>query len=133
MLKYLAASILSGVLFGAMDSIIQGNSLAQRLFAVYKPISKQSINVIAGLVIDLAYGFIIAGIFLLLYNSLPGKSWLLKGLSFSIFIWFFRVVMYVASQWMMFEIPFPALIYSLCTGLLEMLVLGIVCGFALKR
>jgi hypothetical protein len=116
-----------------MDGIINGNRLAQELYAIYKPISRQSINVIAGLGIDLAYGFILAGIFLLLCDNLPGKSWFLKGVSFSLLIWFFRVVMNVSSQWLMFKIPFPALIYSLCTGLLEMLVLGIIYSVALGR
>ena len=133
MLRYIITSIISGVLFGLMDSIINGNPLARELYAIYETISKQSINVIAGLIIDLAYGFIIAGIFLRLYKSLPGKSWFLKGVSFSLIIWFFRVVMYVASQWIMFKIPFPTLLYLICTGLLEMLILGIVYGFALRR
>lgn len=133
MLRYMIASILSGVLFGIMDAIINGNPLAKRLYTIYEPISKKSINMLAGLSIDLAYGFVIAGIFLLLYKSLPGKSWFLKGASFSLLIWFFRVVMQVATQWIMFYVPIPALLYTLCTGLLEMLVLGLVCSIALRR
>jgi hypothetical protein len=125
-------SITSGILFGVLDGLINANPIATRLFEVYKPIAKTSFNFIAGMIIDLAYGFILAGLFLLLYPSLPGESGLAKGLSFALIAWFFRVVMSVASQWMMFEVPPKALIYSLLTGLGEMLVLGLLYGLTLQ-
>ena len=133
MLRYVLASVLCGVLFGIMDGLINGNPLAKRLYEIYESISKQSPNIPAGLAIDLAYGFIMAGVFLLLQKSLPGKSWLLKEASFSLLIWFFRVVMYVATQWMMFAVPISALLYTLGTGLIEMMILGLVCSAILRR
>ena len=133
MIRYVFASIVTGVLFGAMDGIIHGNPLAKRLYAIYEPILKQSIGIVPGIIIDLAYGFAIAGVFLLLKKSLPGESWFLKGLSLSLIIWFFRVVMYVATQWMMFTIPAQALLYILATGLLEMIILGLICNILLRR
>ena len=133
MLRYVVASVLCGVLFGIMDGLINGNPLAKRLYEIYESISKQSPNIPAGLAIDLAYGFIMAGVFLLLQKSLPGKSWLLKGASFSLLIWFFRVVMYVATQWMMLAVPISALLYTLGTGLIEMMILGLVCSAILRR
>ncbi len=132
MIRYIIVSIVSGILFGVMDGLINANPLAQKLYEVYKPITKTSLNVPAGVVIDLVYGFAMAGIFLLLYKSLPGEAGLVKGTSFAIFAWFFRVVMYVASQWMMFNVPIGALLYTLITGLCEMLVLGILYGLTLK-
>ena len=132
MAGYVIISILSGVLFGILDGLINANPLARRLQEAYKPIAKQSLNFKAGIVIDLVYGFIMAGIFLILYNSLPGGIGLLKGLSFALMAWFFRVVMSVASQWMMYTIPGKTLLYNLLTGLLEMLILGILYGLELK-
>lgn len=132
MIRYIIVSIVGGILFGVMDGLINANPLAQKLYEVYKPITKTSLNVPAGVVIDLVYGFAMAGIFLLLYKSLPGEAGLMKGTSFAIFAWFFRVVMYVASQWMMFNVPIGALLYTLITGLCEMLVLGILYGLTLK-
>ena len=132
MIRYIIVSIVSGILFGVMDGLINANPLAQKLYEVYRPITKTSLNVPAGVVIDLVYGFAMAGIFLLLYKSLPGEAGLVKGTSFAIFAWFFRVVMYVASQWMMFNVPIGALLYTLITGLCEMLVLGILYGLTLK-
>jgi hypothetical protein len=133
MLRFIVAGLVGGILFGAMDGAIHGNPLAQKLFAVFRPISRQSVNILAGIIIDLIFGFIMTGIFLLLYKSLPGRSWFLKGVSFALIIWLFRVVMSVASQWMVFKIPFPTLLYSLGTGLLEMLVLGLVYSLLLRR
>ncbi len=132
MIRYIVISIVSGVLFGILDAAINANPLAQRLYEVYRPIARTSVNPIAGIVIDLAYGFIMAGVFLLLYRSLPGGTGLVKGLSFACLVWFFRVVMYAASQWIMFNVPGAALLYCIVTGLGEMLVLGMLYGLTLK-
>ena len=132
MIRYIVVSVVGGILFGVLDGVINANPLAQRLYQVYQPIAKTSINPLAGIAIDLVYGFVLAGVFLLLYNSLPGETGLVKGLSFALLVWFFRVVMYVASQWMMFNIPVEALLYSLVAGLAEMLILGVLFGLALK-
>jgi len=132
MITYIIVSIISGVLFGVLDGLISVNPLAQSLYEVYKPIAKTSINALAGITIDLIYGFVMAGVFLLLYQSLPGEVGLVKGVCFAILIWFFRVVMYVASQWVMFNVPVNALLYTLVAGLGEMLILGILYGLTLK-
>ena len=132
MTRYIIVSLVGGVLFGLMDGLINANPWATRLLAVYKPIAKSSINAPAGIIIDLAYGFILAGVFLLLYAGLPGEAGLGKGISFAILVWFFRVVMSVASTWMMFNVPAPTLLYLLLTGLGEMLVLGLLYGLTLQ-
>lgn len=132
MIGYIIVSIVSGIIFGILDGVINANPLAQRLYEVYKPIARTSINPFAGIVIDLVYGFVMAGVFLLLYKSLPGGTGLVKGVSFSFLVWFFRVVMHTASQWVMFKVPVEALLYSLVTGLGEMLILGVLYGLTLK-
>jgi hypothetical protein len=132
MIGYIIVSVISGILFGILDGVINANPLAQRLYKVYKPITKISVNPLAGILIDLVYGFVMAGVFLLLYNSLPGEIGLFKGVSFAILAWFFRVFMYVASQWIMYTVPVETLLYSLISGLGEMLVLGVLYGLALK-
>lgn len=53
-------------------------------------------------------------------------------MSFAVMVWFFRVVMYVASQWMMYIVPIKTLVYSLGAGLGEMLILGMLYGLTLK-
>lgn len=132
MARYALVSVVSGILFGVLDGLINANPLAQRLYDVYKPIARTSINPVAGIAIDLVYGFVMAGVFLVLYHSLPGEAGIVKGISFALVIWFFRVVMYVAAQWMMFDVPVPTLLYTLVAGLGEMLILGILYGLTLK-
>ena len=132
MISYIIVSIVSGLLFCVMDGLINVNPLGRRLYEVYKPITKTSVNVLAGIVIDLVYGFILAGIFLILFNSLPGELGLMKGISFAFLAWFFRVVMLTASQCMMYKVPIHTHLYTLVTGLSEMLLLGILYGVTLK-
>lgn len=132
MISYIIVSLVSGILFGALDSLINANPLGRRLNEFYKPIAKTSLNIFQGVFIDLVYGFIMAGIFLLLYTSLPGEIGIVKGISFASLAWFFRVVMSVASNWLMFKVPAATLLYTLLTGLGEMLILGIIYGFFLK-
>jgi hypothetical protein len=130
--RYLLASIGSGILFGILDGVINANPLAQRLYMVYSRIMRKSINIFAGMGIDLAYGFILAAIFLLLYQSLPGETGLLKGLSFGLLAWFFRVLMSAASSWVMFNVPVSLIIYNLMTGQAEMVIIGLFYGLILK-
>ncbi len=132
MTSYIIVSVNSGILFGILDGLINANPLATRLFEVYKPIAKTPLNFVAGMIIDLAYGFILAALFLLLYPSLPGEVGLVKGVSFALMVWFLRVVMSVASQWMMYKVPLEALYYTLLAGLGEMLILGILYGLTLQ-
>jgi len=132
MIRYIIVSVVSGILFGVLDGVINANPLAQRLYEVYKPIARTSINPLVGIVIDLVYGFVMAGVFLLLYASLPGGTGLVKGVSFAVLVWFFRVVMHAASQWVMFNVPVETSLYSLVAGLGEMLILGVLYGLTLK-
>lgn len=130
-MRYAVVSIISGVLFGFMDGLLNANTLAQKLLAIYKPIARTSINITAGFAIDIAYGFAMAGFFLLLYRSLPGSTGLAKGLFYALMLWFFRVVMHALGQWMTIALSWQAVAYLLVSGILEMAVLGMLYGLAL--
>ncbi len=132
MVRYILVSLGGGILFGVMDGLIHANPLAVRLLEVYRPIARPAVNAAAGIVIDLVYGFVLAGIFLLLYRSLPGESGLIKGLSFGVLAWFLRVVMGALSEWIMYTVPGETLLYQAGAGLVEMLVLGILFGLTLR-
>jgi hypothetical protein len=131
MVRYLVVGAGSGLLFGLMDGVLHANPLAAKLFEVYKPIARKSVNMAAGIVIDLIYGFALAGIFLLLFHCLPGEAGVIKGLSFAAGLWFIRVAMNAASTWMMFAVPLKTIAYMLGIGLLEMLALGVLYGLTL--
>lgn len=132
MTKFIIAAILTGLIFGILDGLINGNPFAKKLMECYKPIAKQSINIPAGIIIDLVYGFAISGLFLFLFPFLASDSGIIKGVVFGTGIWFFRVMMNVISSWMMFNIPYKTLIYILIAGLMEMILLGILNGLILN-
>jgi len=131
MWRYVLVSVAGGILFGVLDGIINANPMARKLYEVYQPIARTSVNAIAGVIIDLVYGFVMTAVFLLLYSSLPGRLGIVKGLSFAVLAWFFRAVMSAASTWMMFRVPARTIAYGLVTALGEMLVLGVLYGLAL--
>lgn len=133
MIRFIIAAILTGLLFGIMDGLINGNPYAMKLMECYKPIAKQTINVPLGLLIDLFYGFVISGIFIIIMPALPTEIGIIKGLTYGFGMWFFRVLMSVISNWMMFNIPGKTLIYLLLTGMIEMIILGIINGLIIKR
>jgi len=130
--RYIAVSFLSGLLFVLMDGLIHANPFARSLFEVYRPLTRNSVNAPVGVAIDLAYGFVLTGFFLVLISSLPGESALVRGISFGILIWFFRVVMGVVGEWMMFAVPLKVHLYRLFSGLGEMLVLGMFIAVAFR-
>jgi len=132
MWTYVLAGIGGGILFGVLDGVINIAPPARRLYEAYGSVVKTSVNAVAGITIDLIYGFVMAGLFLLLYRSLPGNSSWAKGLSFGLIAWFFRVLMSVASQWMLFRVPLSGLAYTLLTGLGEMLIVGLFLGLVLR-
>jgi hypothetical protein len=132
MLRFVIISILSGILFAFLDGIINANPFAQKLMECYKPIAKSSVNITSGIAIDLLYGFVMCGIFLMLFNSLPSDNPLIKGLVYGFIIWFFRVIMSVLSTYMTQQVPAKTLVYILLTGLVEVLIMGIFYGLTIK-
>lgn len=132
MWNYVLVSLGAGILFGVLDGLINTAAPARRLFEAYGTVAKSGVNIVAGIIIDLAYGFILAGLFLLLYKSLPGATGWMKGLSLGLIAWFFRVLMSVLSQWMTLRLPPSGLAYMLLAGLLEMLLLGLLFGLTLR-
>jgi len=132
MIRYLTISALSGIIFAILDAVINANPLAQKLMSSYGPLAKTSLNLPAGIMIDLFYGFVMCAIFLLVYNSLPSENAVIKGVIYGLIIWFFRVVMSVLTTYMTLQVPVKTLVYILLTGLFEMLTIGIFYGLTIK-
>ena len=132
MLGFILTGLGSGILFGVLDGVLNANPLARRLYEVYGPIAREKGNAPIGVLVDLVYGFVLAGLFLLLYKALPGRVGVAKGMWFGLVLWCLRVAMNAVSQWMMFKVPAGTLAYTLCAGLVEMLLLGVLYGLALK-
>lgn len=131
-LNLVLAGLVTGLLFGAMDAVFNANPPARRLHAVCAPVAKGETDAVAGSLIDLASGLVIAQVYVQLAPSLPGGAGLAKGMALGLGIWIFRVVMSVATTWMTHRVPPARLTYQLATGLAEMLVLGATVGLMVR-
>ena len=122
MVRKILVGLLAGVVFLVLDGLINANPLAQRLYAVYQPLARPSVNALAGSAIDLAYGVVLALLFVVLRAGLPGRTAFTKGLAFGLVVWFLRVCMRVAGEWVMMVVPAPTHAYTLLAGLLQILI-----------
>lgn len=84
MKRYILVSIAAGLLLALMDGLINANPPARELLSAYAPLARPSVDIAAGFAIDLAFGFTLAGLFLLLYPGIPGRTGILKGAGFGL-------------------------------------------------
>jgi hypothetical protein len=133
MLRQVAVGLVAGVAFLVLDGVLNANPLAQDLYAVYQPIARASVNALAGSAIDLTYGLILAAVFVVLRPSLPGATNLQKGISFGVMLWFLRVVMRVAGEWVMTVVSAQVHAYTLGAGLVQALVVGCIIALLLAE
>ena len=131
MWRYLVAGLTSGLLFAVLDGLLNANPLGQRMLEYLKPIARERMAMAAGLAVDLAWGFAMAGIYLLLRPSLPGQLPVWKGLSFAALAWFFRVLMRAVSDAVMLKVPLASVLYQIAGGAVEMALLGVLYGLLL--
>ena len=130
-IRILLVGIGAGVVFAILDGLLNANPFAQRVYAAFRPIARQSVNAPLGLAFDIVSGIVMAMLFAALLPALPGGP-ITKGLAFGVMVWFFRVAMGVAAQAVMFKVPGSTLAYTLFTGLLEMSILGSLYGIAIR-
>lgn len=78
-----------------------------------------------GIIFEVVNGFMLALIYALIHACLPGQGWV-KGLSYGLIVWGLRVVMWAFSTYVMTDMS-PILIgINVSTGLVEVLILGVV-------
>jgi len=123
--KTLACGIITGVLFSVFDMLIAMST--SPIFSPYSdlPIWKTPPNLLAGVIFDLINGFILAGIYTIIYNGIPGFGWR-KGLNYGVFVGLFRVLMSSFSTIVMYNIPLTLVVTSLITGYIEIIILCVI-------
>jgi len=92
---------------------------------------RHEFNPALSIFLDIIYGIVLAGLFNLLYMSIPGEG-VVKGISFGLIIWFFKVVMAMGSIRIMFNVSDKILIYWTFSGLVELAIIGSVLGIFYK-
>jgi hypothetical protein len=126
--RLLVAGIVASVLFLILDMLLgaAGGAIVAQFFGV--PFDQPpgiEAKIKFGLVFELINGFMLALVYALIHPSLPGQGWK-KGISYGLIVWGLRVVMWAFSTFMMTDMP-PALIaITVITGLIGVLILGIV-------
>jgi hypothetical protein len=133
MLRQILVGLAAGVAFLILDGIFSANPLAQQLYAAYQPIARPGVDVIAGSVIDLAYGVALAWLFVTLRASLPGHTRVAKAASFGLIVWFLRVCMRVCGEWVMTVVPARVHAYTLGAGLVQILIVAGIIAWLLPR
>ena len=78
-----------------------------------------------GLLFELINGFLLALIYAVIHACLPGRGWV-TGLSYGLIVWALRVVMWAFSTYMMTDMPPATIGITVGTGLIEVLILGVV-------
>lgn len=129
--RILLVGVAAGLVFAILDGLINANPVAQRLYAVYRCIARESVNAPLGLVFDLVAGIVMAFLFVAISPALPARR-ASRGVAFGLIAWFLRIAMGASSQAVMLRVPPSAPLYTLLTGLAEMIVLGLFYGALLR-
>jgi hypothetical protein len=126
--RLLVTGLVAAVLFLVLDMALGmlGGWLGRRFFGLS---STQPAGIEAkmrlGLVFELINGFLLALIYAVIHTSLPGVGWV-RGLSYGLIVWALRVVMWAFSTYMMTDLAPATIGITVGTGLIEVLILGVV-------
>ncbi|MFH1784658.1 MAG: hypothetical protein ABH868_07220 [bacterium] len=116
---------------GVMSGFLSVSVFKLPIFVCDSTLWHQQFNPALSVFLDIIYGIILAGLFNLLYMSIPGEG-LMKGISFGLIVWFFKVVMAMGSIRVMFDVSNKILMYWTFAGLVEMMIIGSVLGIFYK-
>jgi hypothetical protein len=132
--RLIVAGIAASVLFLVLDAVLgmAGGFIGAQVFglSVEQPPGIEDKMMIAP-VFELINGFMLAVIYAVIHPSLPGRGWK-KGISYGLIVWGLRVVMWAFSTYMMTDMAPVLIVINGVTGLIEVLILGIVIAVICK-
>jgi hypothetical protein len=124
--RLVIAGIVTSVLFLVLDAVfgVAGGMIGTLIFGLPAAQPDESKMMITP-VFELINGFMLATVYAVIYDGLPGEGWK-KGISYGLIVWGLRVVMWAFSTYIMTDMP-PILIgITVVTGLVEVLILCVV-------
>jgi hypothetical protein len=126
--RFLLAGIVASVLFLVLDMAL--GTAAGFMGATFFDLPFEQppgieAKIKFGLIFELINGFMLAAIYAVIHPGLPGRGWK-KGISYGLIVWGLRVVMWAFSTYMMTAMPSILIAITVVTGLIEVLILGIV-------
>jgi hypothetical protein len=125
--RLVMTGIVTAILFLVLDMVLGagGGLMAQALGVPSTQPSGIEAKIPFGLIFEVVNGFMLAVIYAIIQPSLPGRGWQ-KGLSYGLVVWGLRVVMWAFSTYMMTDMSPILIVITVITGLIEVLILGIV-------
>ena len=126
--RLILTGLVASVLFLVLDMALgmAGGWIGKRLFGMSatQPAGIEA-KIKLGLVFELINGFLLALIYAVIHTGLPGRGWI-KGVSYGFIVWALRVVMWAFSTYMMTDLAPATIGITVGTGLIEVLILGVV-------
>jgi hypothetical protein len=132
--RLVVAGIVASVLFLVLDMVLgtAGGFIGVQVFGLpFEQPPGFEAKMKFGLIFELVNGFMLAVIYAVIHPSLPGRGWK-KGISYGLIVWGLRVVMWAFSTYMMTDMAPVSIVINGVTGLIEVLILGIVIAVIYK-
>jgi hypothetical protein len=132
--RLIVAGIAASVLFLVLDAVLgmAGGFIGAQVFGLpFEQPPGIEAKMKFGLIFELINGFMLAVIYAVIHPSLPGRGWK-KGISYGLIVWGLRVVMWAFSTYMMTDMAPVSIVINVVTGLIEVLILGIVIAVVYK-
>lgn len=137
--KGVVAGFLAGIAMVIADMAVWGATqgylmpLYQASAAVWKPMEPLSAWLARYLSLLVAEGIIFGIVYSVLYNGIPGKNNLNRGLNYGVILWLVGLVPGMAITYLMMAVPTPIIASWLFGGLIDLLVMGAVLAFVYER
>jgi hypothetical protein len=132
--RLVVAGIVASVLFLVLDAVLGtvGGFIGAEAFDLpFEQPPGIEAKMKFGLIFELINGFMLAATYAVIHPSLPGLGWK-KGISYGLIVWGLRVVMWAFSTYMMTDMAPVLIVINVVTGLIEVLILGIVIAVIYK-
>ncbi len=130
--KFFMTGLITGFVFLMLDMFIA--IATGPLLSPFSglPIWRNPPNIAAGAVFDIINGFILAGIFMVMYKGIPGSGWR-KGANFGIIVGLLRTVMSSFSALVMYATPAEVVMIQLVSGYAEIVILCVILSLVYER
>jgi len=133
MVRYALISVLAGSIMLILDAVFDNSEFAKRISLPLNPIRRKNNTLARSLAVNISFGFIFAGFYLISYRSLPGlPGSFFRSLYFATIVWILSVVFKAMSQWVEFDFTGSFLLYSVLSGFIKILSINILFHYLLR-
>lgn len=131
MFTYILVSILAG---GVMLFLEEGSKtipFARRWFASFSLLRRQENFRARRTIVEIAFGFVFVGFYILFYRALPLQPGLPRTFFFTLIFWIPTSVYKATSDWASFDVPADIHLYAVFVGLIKLLAVSLLFHFTL--